>query len=151
MTWLVVLGVLVAPFVLAARRHSLAARLTLALFWISCLAAGTWFLREVRRIEAEIQSVRLYPLPSTPGAHEIRVARPSQGSMKAALRGALPRADLEKLRWSFAEPVAFAAWFEAREDDGPAPGDAALFYVDEHHSKEPLTLRYRIEESQAGL
>lgn len=153
MTWLAVLAVLIVPFVLAARQQRLAARMTLALFWISCIAAGGWFLVQVRRIEADIQSVQLYALPSTPGDHAIRIARPSQGSMKGTLRGggALQRGDLEKLRWSFAESGALDMWFDPREYDGPEPGEVLLFYVDEWHSKDALTLQYRIEGSDAAF
>ena len=154
MEWLVVPSVLVAPFLLSSHRRRLAARLTLTLFWISCVASGIWFLVQVRRIEDDICSVRLYALPSTPGDHAIKVARPSQGSMKGTLRGgdgALKRGDLEKLRWSFAESEALAAWFDPREDDGPEPGGVLLFYVDEWRSKDALSLKYRIEESQASF
>lgn len=154
MAWLVVLAVLVIPFVLAARQHRLAARMTLALFWTSSIAAGVWFLFQVRRIEADILSVQVYALPSTPGDHAIRVARPSQGSMKGTLRGgdgALQRGDLEKLRWSFAEPGALAMWFDPREDDGPEPGEVLLFYVDEWRTQESLSLKYRIEDSPSSL
>jgi hypothetical protein len=153
MAWLVVLAVLVAPFLLTAHRQRLAGRLTLTLFWISCVASGIWFLAQARRVEADIRSVHLYPLPETPGNHSLRVVRPSQGSMKGTLRGgaALRRGDLEKLRWSFAEAVTLSSWFDPREHDEPEPGETLLFYVDESHSKDALTLQYRIEEPDTAL
>jgi len=155
MVWLVAAVVLILPFVLLRFQRHPAGRMGLGLFWLGCLGAGAWFLYHAREAKRDLDSVRTYALPDSPGTHQITVVSPSQKSMKAVLRGGqgvLSPADLKKFDWRFPERSVSAEWFESKEHDEPDPGETLLYYVGYHGTAGgTLTLEYQVVAETAPM
>ncbi len=147
MGWIIAAAVLLVPFVLFSYHPHPAARIGLLLFWLVCGAASACCFFGAGQLNRELQTSQRYELPASPGRHSIELTPLPQMSMKGVLHGGagtVPRATLEKLKWSFSEKVP-VTWFIVKEYDEPDPGDTLLFYVD-WPSGPPYRLEYEVEE-----
>jgi hypothetical protein len=154
MGWLVVLGVLMLPFILARFSCHLVVRLALLLFWLGCLGVAAWFFSAARQIEKDLETVHSYPLSDVPGTHLVTITPLSQRSMKGVLIGGAgepPPDELKTLNWRFTDKFVPATWFESDRYDLPAPGRTPLFHVAWGGPDGPLHLEYQVGEGNRGL